>query len=56
MASENRKWGYPKQEYKTLKDLARILSLFNDFHTEEIGASEIAQALGVHSSKVRKAS
>jgi IclR family KDG regulon transcriptional repressor len=42
------------QNYKTLKDLAKILSLFNDFQIEERGINEISKALNMLPSKVSR--
>jgi len=42
------------QEYKTIKDLAKLLSLFNNFHTEELSVTEISKALGMSPSKVSR--
>ena len=42
------------QGYKTLKDLARIISLFNTFQVEERSVTEISKALGMLPSKVSR--
>jgi IclR family KDG regulon transcriptional repressor len=42
------------QEYKTIKDLAKVLSLFNNFQTEELSVAEISKALGMSPSKVSR--
>jgi IclR family KDG regulon transcriptional repressor len=42
------------QEYKTIKDLAKLLSLFNNFHTEELSVAEISKVLGMSPSKVSR--
>ena len=42
------------QGYKTLKDLARIVSLFNSFQVEERSVTEISRALGMLPSKVSR--
>ena len=42
------------QEYKTLKDLARILSLFNNYQTEALSVAEISKAVGMSPSKVSR--
>jgi DNA-binding IclR family transcriptional regulator len=42
------------QEYKTLKDLARIISLFNTFLSEEISVMEISKNLNMLPSKVSR--
>ena len=42
------------QEYKTLKDLARILSLFNNYRTEALSVAEISKAVGMSPSKVSR--
>ena len=42
------------QEYKTLKDLVKILSLFNNLDTEELSVTEISKALGMSTSKVSR--
>lgn len=42
------------QEYKTLKDFLKILKLFNDLKTEEIGVADIAKALKMSPSKVSR--
>ncbi len=44
----------PSQGYKTLKDLAKILSFFNYLQIEERGIAEISKALGMHPSKVSR--
>jgi IclR family KDG regulon transcriptional repressor len=43
-----------KQEYKTLKDSAKILSLFNDLQVEERGVTEISKALKMSPSKISR--
>ena len=43
-----------KQNYKTLKDLAKILSLFNDLQAEEKSVTEISKALEMFPSKVSR--
>jgi len=43
-----------KQEYKTLKDSAKILSLFNDVQVEERGVTEISKALKMSPSKISR--
>lgn len=43
-----------KQNYKTLKDLAKILSLFNDLQTEEKSVTEISKSLEMFPSKVSR--
>jgi len=42
------------QGYKTLKDLAKIISLFNTFQTEERSITEISKVLGMLPSKVSR--
>lgn len=42
------------QGYKTLKDLAKIISLFNSFQVEERSVTEISKALGMLPSKVSR--
>jgi IclR family acetate operon transcriptional repressor len=42
------------QGYKTLKDLAKIVSLFNSFQVEERSVTEISKALGMLPSKVSR--
>jgi DNA-binding IclR family transcriptional regulator len=42
------------QEYKTLKDLTKILSLFNNFRTEELSVTEISKTLEMSTSKVSR--
>ena len=42
------------QEYKTLKDFLKILSLFNDLGTEEISITEISKTLKMAPSKVSR--
>jgi DNA-binding IclR family transcriptional regulator len=42
------------QEYKTIKDFARILSLFNKLETEEMSVAEISKMLGMSPSKVSR--
>jgi DNA-binding IclR family transcriptional regulator len=42
------------QGYKTLKDLAKIISLFNTFQVEERSVSEISKTLGMLPSKVSR--
>jgi len=42
------------QGYKTLKDLAKIISLFNSFHVEEKSVTEISKALGMLPSKISR--
>jgi IclR family KDG regulon transcriptional repressor len=44
----------PGQDYKTLKDLARILSLFNSPQIQEIAISEISKSLNMLPSKVSR--
>jgi len=44
----------PNQGYKTLKDLAKIISLFNTFQVEERSISEISKAVGMLPSKVSR--
>ncbi len=44
----------PSQGYKTLKDLARIISLFNTFQVDERSVTEISKALGMLPSKVSR--
>ena len=44
----------PSQGYKTLKDLAKIISLFNTFQVEERGVTEISKTLGMLPSKVSR--
>jgi len=44
----------PSQGYKTLKDLAKIISLFNTFQVEERSISEISKAVGMLPSKVSR--
>jgi DNA-binding IclR family transcriptional regulator len=44
----------PSQEYKTLKDLAEITSLFNTLQIEERSVTEISKALGMLPSKVSR--
>jgi DNA-binding IclR family transcriptional regulator len=44
----------PSQEYKTLKDLAKIISLFNTFQVDERSVTEISKALGMLPSKVSR--
>jgi IclR family KDG regulon transcriptional repressor len=43
-----------KQNYKTVKDFLNILSLLNDFQTEEMSVSEISKALEMSPSKVSR--
>ena len=43
-----------KQEYKTLKDSAKIFSLFNNVQVEERGVTEISKALAMSPSKVSR--
>ncbi len=43
-----------KQKYKTLKDLAKILSLFNNSQADEISVSNISKALEMFPSKVSR--
>ncbi|MBW2078967.1 MAG: IclR family transcriptional regulator [Deltaproteobacteria bacterium] len=43
-----------KQNYKTLKDLAKILSLFNDIKADEKSVTEISKALEMFPSKVSR--
>jgi len=42
------------QEYKTLKDLAKILLQFDDFQTEELSVTEISKAVKMAPSKVSR--
>ena len=42
------------QEYKNLKDFAKICSLFNDLQIEEIGVTEISKKLGMSLSKISR--
>ena len=42
------------QGYKTLKDLARIISLFNTYQVEERGVTEISKAVGMLPSKISR--
>ena len=42
------------QEYKTLKDLAKILSLFNNLRTEELSVTEISKAVGMSPTKISR--
>jgi DNA-binding IclR family transcriptional regulator len=42
------------QGYKTLKDLAKIVSLFNTFQVEERGVTEVSKSLGMLPSKVSR--
>jgi IclR family KDG regulon transcriptional repressor len=42
------------QGYKTLKDLAKIISLFNTYQVEERGVTEISKAVGMLPSKVSR--
>jgi len=42
------------QEYKTLKDLAKILLEFDDFKTEELSVTEISKAVKMGPSKVSR--
>jgi len=44
----------PSQGYKTLKDLARIISLFNTYQVEERGVTEISKAVGMLPSKISR--
>jgi len=44
----------PSQEYKTLKDLTKIISLFNTFEVEERSISEISKTVGMLPSKVSR--
>lgn len=44
----------PSQGYKTLKDIAKIISLFNTFQVEERSISEISKAVGMLPSKVSR--
>jgi len=44
----------PSQGYKTLKDLAKIISLFNTFEVEERSISDISKAVGMLPSKVSR--
>jgi len=44
----------PSQGYKTLKDLAKITSLFNTLQIEERSVTEISKALGMLPSKVSR--
>ncbi len=42
------------QEYKNLKDFAKICSLFNDLQTDEIGVTKISKTLGMSLSKISR--
>ncbi|MEW5817321.1 MAG: IclR family transcriptional regulator, partial [Spirochaetota bacterium] len=42
------------QEYKTLKDFVKILSLFNNLNIEELSVTEISKSLGMSPSKVSR--
>lgn len=42
------------QEYKNLKDFAKICSLFDDLQTEEIGVTKISNTLGMSLSKISR--
>lgn len=42
------------QSYKTLEDLSRILSLFNDFEVDELSITQISKALRMTPSKVSR--
>ncbi len=42
------------QEYKTLKDFTKILSLFNSVTTEELSVTEISRTLGMSPSKISR--
>ena len=42
------------QEYKTLKDLAEILSIFNNFQLEEVSVADISKQLDMAPSKVSR--
>ncbi len=42
------------QEYKTLKDLAKILLEFDDFKTEELSVTEISKAVKMAPSKISR--
>jgi DNA-binding IclR family transcriptional regulator len=44
----------PSQGYKTLKDLAKIISLFNTFKVEERSVTEVSKALEMLPSKVSR--
>jgi DNA-binding IclR family transcriptional regulator len=43
-----------KNQYKTLKDLAKILSIFNNFQVEERSLAEISKILSMFPSKVSR--
>ena len=43
-----------KQEYKTLKDFIKIISLYNNPHIEELSVTEIARKLDMYPSKVSR--
>jgi DNA-binding IclR family transcriptional regulator len=42
------------QEYKNLKDFAKICSLFNDLQTEEVGVTKISKTLNMSLSKISR--
>ncbi len=42
------------QEYKNLKDFAKICSLFDDLQIEEIGVTQISKTLGMSLSKISR--
>lgn len=42
------------QGYKTLRDLCKIISLFNSYQVEEKGVSEISKAVGMLPSKISR--
>jgi len=42
------------QEYKTLKDFTKILTLFNNFRTEELSVTDISKTLDMSGSKVSR--
>jgi IclR family KDG regulon transcriptional repressor len=42
------------QEYKTIKDLAKLLNLFNNLNTEELSVAEISKVLAMSPSKVSR--
>jgi len=44
----------PSQGYKTLKDIAKIISLFNTVQVEERSISEISKSLGMLPSKISR--
>jgi len=49
---ENGKENGKKQDYKTLRDLIKLLSFYNTLDVAEAGVNEVAKALGMAPSKV----